>query len=166
MTHHGALPPIASSEASDFPICKPAESFGFRLWHVTHAWQRRLEGALAPLDLTHLQFVMLAATAWLSRQGETPSQTRIAGFTSVDRMMVSKILRLLEAKGYLGRSLHPDDTRANRVDLTPTGRAILSRAVDVMRTTQDEFFGRLSAEGRNALAKQLDRLLQLEGRCL
>jgi DNA-binding MarR family transcriptional regulator len=166
MIRQTAAAPSASSEADDVPMCKPAESFGFRLWHVMHAWQRRLDAALAPLDLTHLQFVMLAATAWLSRQGETPSQTRIAGFTSMDRMMVSKILRLLEAKGYLGRSLHPDDTRANRVDLTPTGRAILGRAVQVMRTTQDEFFGRLSAEGREALAAQLDRLLQLEGRNL
>ena len=47
----------------------------------------------------------------------------IAGFAKVDRMMVSKILRLLEAKGYVARTTHPDDPRANRVDLTRSGRA-------------------------------------------
>ena len=99
-------------------LCRPSETFGYRLWHVSHAWQRRLEQALAPLDLTHLQFVVLAKTAWISREGEVPSQTRVAAEASMDRMMVSKVLRLLEAKGYVARAAHPDDPRANRVDLT------------------------------------------------
>jgi len=166
MTHQGPFYPEDAPSSPVEPLCRPSESFGFRLWHVTHAWQRHLEAALAPLDLTHLQFVMLAATNWLSRQGETPSQTRIACFTGIDRMMVSKILRLLEAKGYLIRSTHPDDPRANRVDLSPAGRAALAKAIPVMRTTQDGFFGRLSPEGRQALAAQLDTLLSLEGNSL
>ncbi len=37
------------------------------------------KSALAPLDLTHMQFILLAATSWLSRDGGMPSQTRIAG---------------------------------------------------------------------------------------
>jgi DNA-binding MarR family transcriptional regulator len=144
-------------------LCRPQETFGFRLWHVMHAWQRRLEAALAPLDLTHLQFVVLANTAWLLRQGETPSQTRLAAFAKIDRMMVSKILRLLEEKGYVVRREHPDDPRANRVDLTRSGRAALDRAVPIALETQTAFFGRLSPEGREALAQQLDTLLALEG---
>jgi MarR family transcriptional regulator, organic hydroperoxide resistance regulator len=166
MTHQGPLHPEEAPRSPAELLCRPAESFGFRLWHVTHAWQRRLETALAPLDLTHLQFVMLAATNWLSRQGETPSQTRIAGFTGIDRMMVSKILRLLEGKGYLIRDRHPDDPRANRVDLSPAGQAALAEAIPVTRATQEAFFGRLSPEGREALAAQLDALLALEGHTL
>jgi MarR family transcriptional regulator, organic hydroperoxide resistance regulator len=166
MTHQGPLQLEDASASPAEPLCRPSESFGFRLWHVTHAWQRRLETALAPLDLTHLQFVMLAATNWLSRQGETPSQTRIACFTGIDRMMVSKILRLLEGKGYLVRGTHPDDPRANRVALSPEGRAALAKAIPVARATQEAFFGRLPPEGREALATQLDSLLALEGHAL
>jgi DNA-binding MarR family transcriptional regulator len=163
MTHQGSFHPENGPQSPAEPLCRPAESFGFRLWHVTHAWQRRLEAALAPLDLTHLQFVMLAATNWLSRQGETPSQARIACFTGLDRMMVSKILRLLQGKGYLIRSTHPDDPRANRVELSPSGLAALEKAIPVARATQETFFGRLPPCGRQALADQLDALLSLEG---
>ena len=166
MTHQGAVRTEQAPHSTAQPMCRPAESFGFRLWHVTHAWQRRLEAALAPLDLTHLQFVMLAATNWLSSQGETPSQARIACFTGIDRMMVSKILRLLQGKGYLVRSTHPDDPRANRVELSEAGLAVLGRAIPVMRATQEAFFGRLPAEGRRALAEQLDALLAMEGHTL
>lgn len=144
-------------------LSRPQETFGFRLWHVLHAWQRRVEAALTPLALTHMQFVVLAITGWLAQEGETPSQSRIAGFGKIDRMTLSNILRLLEEKGYVARAPHPDDPRANRVDLTRTGRSALRRAKRLVAETQDRFFGRLAAGGRAALAEQLDLLLELEG---
>ena len=40
----------------------PEESPGFLLSHVTLRRQREVAAALAPLNLTHVQFVLLAAT--------------------------------------------------------------------------------------------------------
>lgn len=142
---------------------KPSDSFGYRLWHVTHAWQRRMEAALAPLDLTQLQYVTLAKTAWISRTGEIPSQTRVACEAAMDRMMISKVLRLLESKGYITRAPHPDDPRANRIDLTDAGYAALTKALSIVHAEQKAFFGRLGQAGQTALAEQLDRLLRAEG---
>jgi DNA-binding MarR family transcriptional regulator len=142
---------------------KPSDSFGYRLWHVSHAWQRRMEAALAPLDLTQLQFVTLAKTAWISRTGEIPSQTRVACEAAMDRMMISKVIRLLECKGYITRAPHPDDPRANRIDLTDAGYAALTQAMEIVLAEQADFFGRLGEAGKNALAEQLDRLLRAEG---
>jgi DNA-binding MarR family transcriptional regulator len=153
-----------TNQAHPWPfLCRPGETFGYRLWQVTHAWQRRFEAALAPLDLTHMQFVVLAKAAWLAHAGEVPSQSRIACTAAIDRMMVSKIVRLLEAKGFLARAPHPDDPRANRVDLTAEGRAVLAQAVPIMKETQSAFFGRLGEDGMAALAGELDRLLRHEG---
>jgi DNA-binding MarR family transcriptional regulator len=150
------------SDESEFRI-DPASTFGYRLWHVHHAWQRRLEAALGKVDLTHMQFVVLAWTMRLITAGSVPSQTGIADAAGVDRMMVSKILRLLEGKGYVQRCCHPDDPRANRVDLTRSGHAALARALPILRATQEEFFGRLGAAGKKDLSVQLDRLLAFEG---
>lgn len=144
---------------------RPQDSFGFRLWHVLHAWQRRVERVLAPLDLTHMQFVVLAITSWLAYLGETPSQSRIANFGKIDRMTLSNILRLLEDKGYVERKPHPDDPRANRVGLTRSGRAAIAEAKRIVRETQDAFFGRLSSQGQAALGEQLDALLRFEACC-
>ncbi|WP_244312125.1 hypothetical protein [Streptomyces griseofuscus] len=40
----------------------PGDSPGFLLWHATLRWQRDIATALAPLDLTHVQFVRTQRT--------------------------------------------------------------------------------------------------------
>ena len=144
-------------------LFSPQDSFGFRLWHVLHAWRRRVERVLSPLDLTHMQFVVLSITWWLASSGETPSQSRIASFGKIDRMTLSNILRLLEDKDYIERSPHPDDPRANRVSLTRSGQATIVEPRRIVRNTQDAFFGRLSPDGQAALSDQLDALMRWEG---
>ena len=119
---------------------RPEESLGWRLWHVLHAYQRTLEQALVELDLTHLQYMLLGLSSYLAGQGEVPSQTRLAAAAGLDKMMVSKVVRLLEDKGYVARSPHPDDPRANRVDVTAAGREVLRKALPLVRTLHDGFF--------------------------
>ncbi|HVJ55257.1 MAG TPA: MarR family transcriptional regulator [Aliidongia sp.] len=137
---------------------KPEDSIGYRLWHVLHAYQRSLEQAFAGLDLTHLQYVLLWQSAYLAHCGEVPSQARIAAAAGLDKMMVSKVVRLLEEKNYVTRSPHPDDPRANRVDVTPAGRAILREALPRARATHDRFFGCLGPE-KDHLGALLDELM-------
>jgi DNA-binding MarR family transcriptional regulator len=74
----------------------PIESPGFLLWHATLRWQRGVAAALAPLDLTHVQFVLLACTWWLNRQGERPTQVRLASQAGTDIKMTSQVVRSLE----------------------------------------------------------------------
>jgi hypothetical protein len=40
----------------------PNDSPGLLLWHATLRWQRGIARALQPLDLTHVQFVLLTCT--------------------------------------------------------------------------------------------------------
>ncbi len=158
--------PLSEPEtANDVAFTRPEESFGFRIWHVAHAWRRRAEVDLAPLNLTFMQFVVLALTFWLGHLGEQPTQSRIASFGQIDRMTLSSVLRLLEEKGYVLRSPHPDDSRANWVTLTETGRAAALESKRLMWNTQADFFGRLGPEGQQALADQLDALLRFEKCC-
>ncbi len=134
----------------------PQDSTGFRLWHVHHQWLRFLDGRLASLNLTHLQFVLLAVCHYLVGQGEVPSQIRLASVTAFDKMMVSNALRLLESKGYLQRGPHPDDPRAKRIDLTDEGRRVMLRGKTIAGNALADFFGVLGKE-----EKTLARLLQV-----
>jgi MarR family transcriptional regulator, organic hydroperoxide resistance regulator len=145
------------------PHRTPATSLGFRLWQVQHAWTRRLEVALVPYNLTHMQLVLLATTGWLQQRGEMPTQARLANVAGLDRMMTSKILQLLESKGLITRTPHPTDARAYHVKLSSTGRQTLRKAVPLSFEVSQDFFGRLAPEGRAALGEQLDRLLECEG---
>jgi DNA-binding MarR family transcriptional regulator len=119
----------------------PAASPGFLLWHLTLAWQRAVTAVLEPLDLTHVQFVLLACAWWLGSQGQVPNQLQLARQAGTDVKMTSQVVRRLEAKGLLERAVDPDDTRARRLRLTTEGDRLARRAITAVEQADAEFFG-------------------------
>ncbi|MER7821132.1 MULTISPECIES: MarR family winged helix-turn-helix transcriptional regulator [unclassified Streptomyces] len=118
----------------------PGESPGFLLWHATLRWQRDIATALAPLDLTHVQFVLLACTWWLNGQGEHPNQLAVARQAGTDVKMTSQVLRTLEQKGLVAREVDPADTRAKRLRVTDAGAELAPRAIAAVEQADAEFF--------------------------
>ncbi|MFI7132850.1 MarR family winged helix-turn-helix transcriptional regulator [Nonomuraea sp. NPDC050153] len=119
---------------------KPEQSPGFLLWHVTLRWQRDVVAALAPLDLTHVQFVLLASAWWLNSHGDDPNQLALARHAGTDVKMTSQVLRKLEAKGLIERQVDPVDTRAKRLRVTERGAELAQRAVAVVEAVDARFF--------------------------
>jgi DNA-binding MarR family transcriptional regulator len=118
----------------------PAESPGFLLWHVTLRWQRAVTAALAPLDLTHVQFVLLACTWWLTEQGHTPNQLELAEQAGTDIKMTSQVLKTLENKGLLTRHPSPTDARAKTIHPTPAGTTLAHQAITTVESVDTTFF--------------------------
>lgn len=131
----------AKSRPTSVELHVPAEALlGYRLWQVHYAWHRHIERQLNLIKLTHIQYVLLAATYHLLAEGQTSSQIRLAQYTKLEKMMVSKNLRVLEDRGYVSRKPHPDNRRANRIDLTVSGRRILRQAFDAAVAAHAIFF--------------------------
>jgi DNA-binding MarR family transcriptional regulator len=130
-------PPFAS---------RPDVSPGFLLWRTTLRWQRAIAAALKPLDLTHVQFVLLASTWWLTEQARTPSelpiQAQVAAHAEADVMMTSSVLRTLEARGLVTRTQDPADARVKRLAVTEEGRRRAVEAVAVVEAVDADFFSR------------------------
>jgi DNA-binding MarR family transcriptional regulator len=118
----------------------PDESPGFLLWHVTLRWQRDITAALAPLDLTHVQFVLLATTWWLNSRGEDPNQLALARQAGTDVKMTSQVLRKLETKGLIRRDVDTADTRAKRLRVTDRGADLAARAIAAVESADAKFF--------------------------
>lgn len=115
--------------------------------------------ALAPHDLTHVQFVLLASLWWLEDHGDRPpTQARLAEQAGTDPMMTSQVTRKLETRRLLERAPDPADRRARRLRLTGTGRELVARALADVEAADDECFAALGdrrgafAEGLAALA--------------
>jgi DNA-binding MarR family transcriptional regulator len=123
----------------------PNDSPGFLLWHATLRWQRGIARALAPLDLTHVQFVLLACTWWLNEQGEHPSQIALAAQAGTDIKMTSQVLRSLERKGLVEREVDASDTRARRLHVTRSGARLAPRAIAVVEQVDADFFADVPA---------------------
>jgi DNA-binding MarR family transcriptional regulator len=134
----------------------PDDSPGFLLWHVTLRWQRDIAAALAPLGLTHVQFVLLATAWWMNSQGEDPNQLGLARQAGTDVKMTSQVLRKLEAKGLIRRQVDPADTRARTLHVTERGADLAVQAVTAVEAADAGFFQAIP--DTNALQAMLRQL--------
>ena len=137
----------------------PAASPGFLLWHLTLAWQRAVAAVLEPLDLTHVQFVLLACAWWLGTQGQVPNQLQLARQAGIDVKMTSQVVRRLEAKGLLHRQVDPGDSRARRLRLTAEGARLSQRAIAAVEQADARFFGTEAAEITSLVQRLLGQRL-------
>jgi DNA-binding MarR family transcriptional regulator len=118
----------------------PDYSPGFWLWHATLRWQREIAAVLAPLGLTHVQFVLLSCAWWLNDHGQVPNQLALARQAGTDVKMTSEVVRRLEAKGLLQREIDPEDTRGRRLRITPRGTEVAMRAIADVERADARFF--------------------------
>lgn len=133
----------------------PGESPGFLLWHATLRWQREIAAALAPHGITHVQFVLLACTWWLNKEGGHPNQLAVARQAGTDVKMASQVLRTLEQKGLIEREVDPADTRSKRLRVTAAGAELAPLAIAAVELADAHFFGPASGGDMVPLLKRL-----------
>lgn len=82
---------------------------------------------LEPLGLTHPQYLVMLAL-W----ERSPRTLRdLSGALQLDPGTLSPLLKRLEATGLVVRARDPDDERALAVTLTPKGRQLRTKALEV-----------------------------------
>ena len=119
----------------------PRNAIGFVMWRVIHRFERELERSLAPLALTHLQFTLLALVAWTEKEGGIASQADLARFGGIHVMQVSNVLKALEQKGMIERSVLPGSARTKTVAITQPGLDVLKAAFPLAIDVQQKMFG-------------------------
>jgi DNA-binding MarR family transcriptional regulator len=138
----------------------PNDSPGFLLWHATLRWQRGIAQALRPLDLTHVQFVLLACTWWLNEQGERPTQIALAAQAGTDIKMTSQVVRSLERKTLIEREVDAADTRARRLQVTKRGAELAPRAIAIVEQVDSAFFADIPERQTLSFLRRLAALQQ------
>jgi DNA-binding MarR family transcriptional regulator len=129
----------------------PENAVGFVLWRIVQRYQREMDRALAPLDLTNLQFVTLALAAWFARTGDTANQAALARYGGIHPMQVSHMLKTLEQKGFITRKVSRQDTRAKEIAVTQAGLAALEQAFPAAVRVQRRLFGKEGRQGGTLL---------------
>lgn len=82
---------------------------------------------LEPMGLTHPQYLAMLAL-W---EHEPLKLTDMSRMLQLDPGTLSPLLKRLEASGYVRREKDPGDERALAVVLTPQGRALRERALEI-----------------------------------
>lgn len=120
---------------------------GYLLWHVVNLWQRRQKEALAPFDLTPVQYLLLAGLSALkASDGRPVSQSTLARHCRTDPMMTSQVLRALERSGLVDRRFDTGDGRAVGVGLTDKGRRRQREAEPAVAAVERAFFEALGPD--------------------
>lgn len=128
----------------------PEESPGYLLWKVSTLWRRAIEAILRQLGLTHPQFVVLAAIAWLTKDEKGIRQIEIARFAGLDPNTTSQILRSLHAKKLIRRG--QTDGRSKSPSLTATGAALLQKALPAVEKVDSTFFSAIDGKKMNFIS--------------
>jgi DNA-binding MarR family transcriptional regulator len=100
-------------------------------------WRATVDRGVAPLGLTHAQYVLLASLFGLSLAGGRPSQRELADSAGLEPVYVSRLARALEDGGMIARTTDPIDPRAVEVTLTEHGRDVVVQAIAVVRDLHD-----------------------------
>ena len=136
----------------------PEHAVGFVMWRMTHRFQREVDQAMRQLDLTHLQFTVLAMAAWTTGFPLRFVQAEIARFGDIHPMQVSLVLKALERKGMIRRATRRGVAKV--VSVTSPGLEVLRAAMPLAIAVQRRLFGK---EGRPG-GVLLETLLRIDRR--
>lgn len=134
------VPFAATLHVKDTCLCLHAQ-------RAARALARRFDVALKRFDITSGQFSLLMS---LNRP-EPPTMGSVAGLLAMDRTTLTANLKPLERRGLLTVSVDPGDRRSRRLALTPTGMALLARALPVWTQTHADVEAGLPDGGGDAL---------------
>ncbi len=141
-----------------FGFEKPEHSPGFLLWQSTMVWQRRIKKALDPFQISHAQFVILAILLWLDETQSESTQATIVSLSKLDKMTVSKSLKVLGEQGYVKRKEHAQDTRVKSIRLTDKGKNLTKEMVPLVEGLDADFFSVLNHQENTQLNGILNKL--------
>ena len=134
------------------------ESPGFLIYRVntqgTNALRRALQAA--GYDVTPEQWAVLARL----RQEEGTNQTQLGEKMLKDRHNITRILNLLEKRGYVERRPDEADKRVYRVFLTEAGRVTQEELAPVVLNHRKLTFKGLTPEDLRTMRILLERIVR------
>jgi len=142
---------------SNFVISKERSS-GFLLWQTTIVWQRKIKIALENINLSHSGFVILAALVYFKEHNQEVTQKTIIDHSKLDKMTVSKSLKILEKNNLISRTENKKDTRAKTIIFTNKGFNLAVKSIKIVEDIDIHFFAKLNMEEKENLNKIFHKL--------
>ena len=131
-----------NNDKSPFIIKNLKDDTGFLMLQVSNLWNNCHDKALKRQHgLSHMQYAVLATVCWLSFNGDgLTTQSFLAQHTKINPMTISQVIKVLETKGYIYRTKHPNDVRAKVVYLTQAGNNLMDKAFQSIWDADMKFF--------------------------
>jgi DNA-binding MarR family transcriptional regulator len=141
------------SESGKAAAAEPAPGLWFCNWKIWLEARRRLDRALAPLELKSREFWLLA----LAGRGNL-SQHEIADLCGLDPSSLVAVLDGLERRGWLRRQRNPRDRRMQWVQRTEAGDRLFHRALPRAQRAEARQLAVLSPRDQQRLIATMHKL--------
>ena len=133
-----------------------APGLWFCNWKIWLEARRRLDRALAPLELHAREFWLLA----IAGRGNVP-QNEIADLCGLDPSSLVAVLDGLERRGWLRRQRNPRDRRIQWVQRTEAGDRLFARALPRAQRAEAQQLAVLSAAHQRQLVTAMRKLVTI-----
>lgn len=141
---------------TNHPIDQPDQQLGYLLTQVSFLKQRIINAGLKELDITYMQFIILAGILELADEGIVSQQT-IVDKRRLDKAMVSVVLKGLISRELVIRQPHPTDKRAYTLTLSDEGRQKALQGKEITVEIDKRFFAKVNKKNLiNILTKLLE----------
>jgi DNA-binding MarR family transcriptional regulator len=114
------------------------------LMRVHQIMTKRADQILAPLDLTFARYELLVRLYF--REGSLPLN-QLGKELQIHQTSITSLVDRLEKQGLIRRTPHPTDRRSTIAQMTPAGRTLTGKAINLLNS---EFFRDLGLSGREA----------------
>ena len=112
------------------------------LMRVHQMMTRRADQILAPIDLTFARYELLVRLYF--REGSLPL-SQLGKELQIHQTSITSLVDRLEKQGLIRRTPHPTDRRSTIAQMTPAGRVLTGKAINLLNS---EFFRDLGLTGR------------------
>ena len=147
--------------AASGPAARHVDRFDEALQTVARSiTQVRLHERLLRLAGVRLDRAGATLLYKLSAQGDALRVTDLAEILGVDTPTVTRKVQQLERDGMVVRQTDPDDGRASRIRLTPTGRRTIERVRRARRAWLEQLLQEWGDEDLSSLAELLARFAE------
>ena len=129
-----------------------------RVMSLYRSFLRQAATALEPLDLEVFEYDVMSA---LRRQGVpfALAASRLATETGMSSGAMTNRIDRLEQRGIVKRQRDKDDRRGVTVSLTPLGRTMINKAIQLRLDAADEGLSGIGARERKQLATLLRKVV-------
>jgi DNA-binding MarR family transcriptional regulator len=124
---------------------------------AARALGRHFDDVFRPLGITGGQYSLLMS---LNRP-TPPTITETADFLAMDRTTLTAALKPLERRKLVTVAVDPEDRRSRRLELTPTGGAVLAKAYPIWCEAHGAIEERVAPSGAGPMRNELGRLVKM-----
>ena len=101
---------------------------GLLVWQVSNLWQNKLRYVLKTYKLTLNEYLVLESIIELKKQIILLNQNIISSFSGIDVSVVSVVLKLLERKKFIKRTVDKDN-RKKTIEMLSMGKKFLMKFI-------------------------------------